>query len=601
MALSNKSLHRYTNPMRLPKQLTTIPQKPGVYIFKDKAGGILYIGKARNLKPRVRSYFQQSQELSPTKQIMVGKIKKIEYIIVSSEAEALLLESNLIQKHQPTYNVDLKDDKFFLYIKVAVQEDYPRVFTVRRVVNDGSRYFGPYVSAGATRKTLWLLRKLFPHRNFSKPPTKHEEAYLMRRYPELLGPTDKRVYRKTIEHIIRFLEGQYEDLLKDLRLQMQGASKKREFERAAKLRDHIFAIEKIMQEQKVISVKKENEDIISLARGTNVAAVNLFMVRNGKLMQRFNVLMKNAEGQTDEEILRAFVERYYLHAQDLPKTVVVPAEWSERPVTKHPMRFIAPTRGKKRKLLRLGEENAQSFLNEQRASWEKKEVKAQKALKELQTVLHLDTLPVRIEAFDISNVQGQYPVGSMVVFENGLPAKKWYRKFHIKTVRGSNDTAMMAEMLHRRFGRIVQGDSKWPRPDLVLLDGGKGQLNVAREAVGKRAGRIPFMALAKRLEDIYVPGKKQPVNLPRGSEGLFLIQRMRDEAHRFAIGFYRKKHMHSSERSQLDSIPGLGTKRKQALIRTFGSVAAIREATSEELTNVIGAAMARRLQKELTS
>lgn len=530
---------RYTKIMSLPKQVKNIPPKPGIYLFKDKKGNVLYIGKALNLKNRVKSYWQKSQEPSPAKQVMVGKITKIEYIITSSEIEAILLETNLIKKHQPPYNVDLKDDKYFLYIKITTDEEYPRVFTVRRIIKDKSKYFGPFTSARSVRATLRLLHKLFPHRNFSKIPSKRQLEYLQNRYPELLGSTNKIEYKKTIEKIVQFLQGDYEQILRDLKEQMNARSHTLEYESAARLRDKIYAIKNLSQKQKVISTKLEDEDDISLVREENIAGINLLSIRLGKLIDSKNFILKSVQDLPDDEIIQTFLERYYTQTTDIPKIIVLPAKVEGQKSMENwlKVKIIVPQKGKKRQLITMGQENAIEYLKQQKASWQKEELKAKKALEEFKKYFKLPQIPKRIEAFDISNIQGQNAVGSMVVFENGLPAKQWYRKFKIKTVKQANDPAMMAEIVQRRLKHLQKG---WSKPDLIILDGGKGQLGVVSK---KLRLKIPIVALAKQKEDIYLTKQKSPINLPKGSESLFLIQRLRDEAHRFAISFYRKVHL----------------------------------------------------------
>jgi len=524
--------------MSLPKQVKNIPPKPGVYLFKDKKGNVIYIGKALNLKNRVKSYWQKSQELSPAKQIMVSKIAKIEYIITSSEIEAILFESSLIKKHQPPYNVDLKDDKYFLYIKIAMDEDFPRVFTVRRIAKDYAKYFGPFTSARAVRQNLKILHKLFPHRNFPKIPSKRHLEYLQNRYPELLGPTNKIEYKKTIEKIVQFLHGDYEKILKDLKGQMDLHSHTMEYEKASRIRDKIQAIRKLSEKQKVISTKLENEDIISMSKEKDIACINLLLIRLGKLIDSKNFILKNIQDQKDAEIIQAFLERYYAQTTDIPGIIIAPAEIEGQKSIKNwlKVKIIVPQKGKKRQLIKMGQENASDFLKQQKTSWQKEEIKAKKALEEFKQYFELPQIPKRIEAFDISNIQGQNAVGSMVVFENGLPAKQWYRKFKIKTVKQANDPAMMAEIVQRRLKHLQKG---WPKPDLIILDGGRGQLGMVLKGL---KAKIPIVALAKQKEDIYLTKKKSPINLPKGSESLFLIQRLRDEAHRFAISFYRKTH-----------------------------------------------------------
>lgn len=564
-----------------------IPRKPGVYLYKNAAGEIIYIGKAKKLKNRVATYFQQSAALAPDKKIMVSKIKKVEFIITSSEVEALLLESNLIKKHQPPYNIDLKDDKNFLYIKITLNEEYPRVFTVRRILKDKAKYFGPFVSAISVRRTLRLLHKLFPHRNFPKPPSPNHLRYLTNRYPELLGPQDKNEYRQIIDRIINFLKGNYEDIAKDLKHKMSKAADKKLFEKAAGYRDKIQAINKVMERQKVVSTKQENQDILSLARENSQSAINLFAVRQGKLIFKQGFILTNTLNKTDGEVLQTFIERFYSQYTDLPETIIVPTHLPNTSLITEAFscQVIIPRRGTKKEYLNLGYENARNHLEQQKTSWERDDKKIRQALLKFKECLKLKIVPKRIETYDISNIQGANAVGSMIVFTNGQPDKKWYRKFKIKTVKGANDPAMMAEVIKRRFLHLKSGYASWPKPDLIILDGGKGQLNAVLKTINLK---IPIIALAKKQEDIYMPGRKSPINFPSNSTALFLIQRMRDEAHRFAITFFRATHQKHLKKSFLDEIPRLGPKKKRLLINKFGSIENIRHASKKELSRVIG-------------
>lgn len=610
--------------MTAPKRinLSKIPLQPGVYQFYDADGSLLYIGKAKRLRHRVSSYFHDSAQHSPSKQIMVGKIAKVEYIITSSETEALLLESSLIKRHQPPYNVDLKDDKNFLYIKVTVNEEFPRVFTVRRVSNDKAKYFGPYVSAFSVRQTLNTLRKIFPHRNFAKAPSKHQLEYTVKRYPELMGPADPAEYRHTIDRIIQFLNGDYQEIADIMTRQMQAASRQQQFERAGLLRDKIQAIDRIMERQKVVSPRQENYDILSLARETARAAINLFSVRHGKLIAKQDFILTNVADQTDGELLQTFIERFYSQHTHLPKTILIPTKLPDAGlITKSfGAKVVVPARGVKRQYITLGTDNAANYLEQQKASWEKDTRKIQQALLGFQELLKLKKPPRRIEIYDISNIQGTNAVGSMVVFTDGQPDKQWYRKFKIKTVEGANDFAMLAEVLTRRFDRHqpnpspYQGEGRgegtpshpqgeragergrWPRPDLVILDGGKGQLNTVLKHVSIPC---PTIALAKQQEEIYVPGRKTPLHFPEDSQSLYLIQRMRDEAHRFAITFYRQRHGKGTTHSVLDDIPGVGPRMKKKLIAAFGSTKQIRTQSEKDLAEVVGPALAKTIKEYL--
>jgi len=587
-----------------PATIVSIPQKPGVYLFKNATGDTLYIGKAIRLQSRVASYFHTTPSHAPHKQLMVPKIKKVEYIITSSETEALLLESNLIKKHQPPYNIDLKDDKNFQYIKITTTEEFPRVFTVRNVLKDKNKYFGPYVSGSSVKQTLQLLRKLFPHRNFPKAPSRQHIKYLIDRYPNLHGPRDPNEYQKTIERIIDFLHGHYGDIQKGLTSQMAAASEKHEYEKAATIRDKIQAIQRLSEKQKVVTVKTENMDIVSVATEHTTSVINVFRIRNGKLIDKQNLILRHAADDEPSSVVQAFVQQYYTHVTDIPSTIVLPIVLPNTKTIEKTfcVKILVPQRGHKKQLLKLGHENASAYLTQQKESWERDETMIKKALEELRRHVLLSKPPQRIEIFDISNIQGTNAAGSMVVFINGKPTKKWYRKFKIKTISGSNDTAMMAEVLSRRFNHQQLEDpeqsrvatTKWPKPDLIILDGGKGQLNAVLKTIKQR---IPVIAIAKRNEDLYLPQRKNPINLPTHSPALHLIQRMRDEAHRFAITFYRKIHEKKSQKSILDDIPGIGPIMKQRLLTTFGSVVGIQNATQKELAKIAGSKRAQLIRE----
>ncbi|MFA5052375.1 MAG: excinuclease ABC subunit UvrC [Patescibacteria group bacterium] len=589
-------------PTKIPAHVQTLPRKPGCYIFKKADGDILYVGKAINLKNRVSSYWHKSSQLTPHKQLMIPQIKKVEYIITSSESEALMLESTLIKQHQPPFNIDLKDDKSFLYIKITLTEDYPRVFTVRRVQKDGARYFGPYVSSMSVRQTLHMLRQLFPHRNFEKPVTNYRTKYLIRRYPELMGPQDKTEYRQSISRIINCLKGDFESVTEELKKKMADLSKRQLFEKAGQIRDILNSISYLTEKQKVISPKLEDMDIISLARNKQLGAINLFTVRHGKLLRKQVFTIKNIVDQTDAEAVQAFMEQFYPQATDLPKEIVIPGKIAGQQLFEKTFtcKLTVPERGFRRQYVKMGEENAAQFLAQQKASWEKDDAKAKQALGDFKKLLKLPSPPSRIETYDISNIQGTDAVGSMVVFTNGLPDKKWYRKFKIKTVKGSNDPAMMAEMVSRRFQHLPATSpaksASWPKPDLIILDGGKGQLSVVRHKVKIN---IPIVALAKREEEIFIPGKPVPVRFPRNSEALFLIQRMRDEAHRFAVSFFRKTHGRGAKKSLLDDIPGLGASNRKKLIKAFGSALGVRDAGERELAAVVGPKLAKTIKENI--
>lgn len=575
-----------------------LPDKPGVYVFRDVKGKILYVGKAKLLKRRVLSYFQKKNSLEPSKQIMVTKIADLDYTVTDNETEALLLESTLIKKHLPPYNIILRDDKSFLYIKIPLAEEFPTVTLTRRVVHDKSRYFGPYTSAMAVRQTLKMLKNIFQYRTC----TPHQgkpcfDVHLHRCLGPCYDAISREQYRKrVVEPIIDFLTGKSGDIAQSFRTQMADASKNKEFERAAVLRDRALALERVTQQQKVITPGFRNFDIVSLARDRDWAAINLFPVRHGTLLQKQNFLMQQLPDSPDTDIVSAFLEQYYPRAVDKPKTVFVPIKLNgvrdmERTLQ---LELKVPERGKKRQLLKMGNENAKDYLERKRATWLADTNRSRLALERLSKALGLGKIPDRIECYDISNNQGIHAVGSMVVVERGLPAKNEYKKFSIKISGKPDDFAMMAEMVTRRLKH-----DDWKKPDLIILDGGKGQLSTVWNATKNLRKGIPIIALAKREEELFLPGLTQPVMLPRGSEELFLVQRIRDEAHRFAITFYRNKHGKATVKSVLDEISGIGPKTKKLLIKKFGSVKGIREASEAEVVKVVGTKKAKVLLESL--
>jgi excinuclease ABC subunit C len=603
----------------LRRQLQTLPAKPGVYTFFDAKGGVLYVGKATSLKSRVSSYFTKSNGLSPAKRIMVGRIVRLETIVTSSELEALMLETTRIKSLHPPFNIVMRDDKNFLYIKVALKEPYPSVTTVRRLTKDGSRYFGPYVSAGAVYFTLKLLKKIFPYKNCSNAPEKPcFEYHLHRCLGHGTDEVSKEVYRKIIHDLTHFLRGDTKDVRKELEKQMKAASVKHQFEKAAVARDRVFAINKLMQQQNAIMPADVNVDCIGYATQGSLASVNRLVIRNGKILDRQTFLLQHVQDEEPKDVLVSFMEQFYSQVTDPPERIALPFALMLSPAfhTAVDADTFIPQRGRLKKLMKVSELNAAEFLRQQKASFEKDDVRLLKGLRELANALDLDNPPKRIEAFDVANVQGEHATGSMVTFVNGRPEKKWYRRFTIKTVKGANDPAMMAEMLTRRFGHSPSSPSPlageglgvrgWPTPDLVILDGGAGQLGVVTRALGKI--EIPIVALAKaghahepqqgdreRIFRLNHPPKK----LPNPSDGLFLIERIRDEAHRFTIAGYRGKHRKASIRSVLDSIPGVGPTMKKKLLKAFGSVTKIRQATEAEVVKVVGPKLAEKILTKL--
>ncbi|MFA6272142.1 MAG: excinuclease ABC subunit UvrC [Patescibacteria group bacterium] len=585
----------------MQKKLENIPQKPGVYFFKDGKNNILYIGKATNLKSRVRSYFQKSASLEITKQIMVQKAVDVDYVIVDSPTEALLLESSLIKRYKPPYNINLKDDKYFVYLKVTLEEEFPRVLTVRRVEKDKNRYFGPYASATAVKNTLHLLKRIFPYKICKNPPEQPCLGYHIGRcLGHVTDVNTKKDYQQIVQGVLNFLEGKNTKIVSDLKSEMKLAAKQKRFEKAARLRDQIFSIGSVMERQKVVSTKKENQDYISIARTESIAAINLFMVREGKLIHQESFLLEHVKNRPDEKLLESFLSQYYSQVSQFPKQIFIPVGLNDAEILEQftKAKISVPKRGKKQKLIKLGAVNAEQYLRRHELEVASRDQIGMKAIQELAEKLGLKKPPHRIEAYDISNIQGTNAVGSMVVFTDGLPNKAQYRKFKIKTVKGANDPAMMREVLSRRFEKVkTEMKNRWLLPDLVILDGGKGQLSSGVSVFARSGIKIPIVALAKQEEEIFIPGKSESIRISHDSESLKLLQRIRDEAHRFAIGFYRSRHRKATHRSLLDEIPGVGPVLKKKLILEFGSVQGIREASGQELEKILGKNLAKNIKQ----
>src|SRR5579883_858769 len=654
---------------KIQSVLHSLPHKPGIYLMKDAEGTILYVGKAISLYNRVRSYFQESTDLSPKNRSMVAKVEDIEFLVVQNEVEALVLESNYIKQYRPKYNVLLRDDKNYPYIKVALTEDFPRVYRVRSYHRDGNRYFGPYTNSGAVDATLDVLNKLFAYRtcrydasNWAPPrngeppagwkqkllPRPCTQYYIHRCIAPCVAYASREEYDAVIRQVILFLEGKHDEVLKQLEAQMAEAAENLNFEEAARIRDRIQAVERILEKQRIISTEgQDDQDVIALASGEDETCAQVFFFRNGKLVGREYFILQGTRDSSPGEIITTFMMQFYDSSPHVPAEIIVEAEPDDRSAIqawlkekrKGAVTITTPKRGEKLRLVEMVKQNAREVLEQQRIKWLSDSQKTQLALEEIQEALNLAAPPYRMECYDISNTQGTNSVGAMVVFEGGRPRSSEYRRFKIKTVEGANDFASHQEVLRRRFRKAagqqeaeLEAESSaaldgvgqkapieetsadgqersessaqqerlqhdWALPDLVIIDGGKGQLNAALEVMNELRLDIPIIGVAKEegshsklatAEEIYIPGSSEPVILPRSSQGLYLLQRIRDEAHRFGITYHRKLRSEKTFKSVLDEIPGIGPKRKKALMTHFGSVRAISAASLDELAALDG-------------
>jgi excinuclease ABC subunit C len=590
-------------------RLAAVPLKPGIYIHRDVEGKVLYVGKSASLRNRLRSYFGSKKNLNAKTFELVARIADFEYIVTESEQEALLLENSLIKKYKPKYNVRLKDDKTYPYIKVDLAEEFPRVYVTRSTANDGARYFGPFASAGSVRKTLDLLKRLFPYRSCTKAITGTDdrpclEFHIKRCVAPCTGYASKMDYAKVIDQVLLFLEGNTKNVVSELESAMLEASNSLEFERAGALRDRLKAIERVYEGQKVVGLGRENLDVISAAYGGEEAWVEIFFIRQGNLIGRDHFTMSGTRDEVGSEILARFIEQFYTSASHVPRRILVPEVINRKDVITGwlesrrdgPIEILIPQRGAKRKLVKMVSDNAAQGLEQLKLKWISDTTRMEQAMSELQEELNLPTLPQRIECYDISHIQGTNTVASMSVFQDGQPLSSDYRRFKIKRHTGNDDYASMKEVLTRRFKRLKnareggeESASFAASPDLVLIDGGKGQLSSAVEAMlFLGLPDIQLASIAKREEEIFLPDAAEPVIMARNSQALFLLQRARDEAHRFAITFHRNLRGKASVKSALDLVPGIGPKRRKMLIRTFGSVKGIREASEEQIAAAPG-------------
>jgi excinuclease ABC subunit C len=595
--------------------LKTLPEKPGVYIMKNAAGQIIYVGKAIILKNRVRSYFQESKDHTPKTRKLVSQIADLEWIVVGSELEALILEMNLIKKYRPRFNIRLKDDKRYPYIKVSLAAAFPKVTVTRQMVNDGSHYFGPYTSVWAVHQTLDVLRHLFPYLTCDREITGHDARPCLYYDIKLcsgpcIGAIDQAGYRRLIDDLCAFLDGHTEPIVERLRQEMTQAAEGMQFEKAAALRDQINAIDRVVEKQKVITSDQRDSDVLAMARSDGEACVQIFFIRNGKLIGREYFVLEGTEETPDTEVISEFMKQFYSEAASIPEQVLLPNEIEEAQIIKQWMKskrggkkveISVPKSGTSQDLVKMATENAVETLQALRVQWEADKNKQTQALTELQQALGVEKPLNRIECYDISNTQGTASVGSMVVFEQGTPAKNMYRHFNIKTVVGPNDFASMEEVLTRRFKRWQATQEQHAvgakidpsfsvLPDLLIVDGGKGQLGRAMIVLDEfgLSDKITLVGLAKQQEELFRPNVDTSLLLPRHSQALYLVQRVRDEAHRFAITAHRKARGKLGVASRLDAIPGIGPQRRKALLTHFGSIEGIRNATLEELTQVAG-------------
>jgi excinuclease ABC subunit C len=620
------------SPARFSEQLSRVPTGPGVYIMRDAGQHVIYVGKAANLRGRMRSYFGSPLSMEPKTRALSESIADFEYVVTHTEQEAMHLEAELVKRYQPLFNIRLKDDKHYPYLKVDLADPWPRVYITRRVEKDGGRYFGPFANAGSVRRTLDLVNKLFPWRSCTRTITGTDprpclDYYINRCIAPCTSYCTREEYDEVIRQVILFLEGRTEEVVRHLKREMAAASAALEYERAARIRDQLDAIGRVTERQTVASTRPADEDVFGLARDETGAVVQVLFIRGTRMVGADSFTMDGTKGETDADVLASFVTQFYESATYVPRRVIVPVALPEQDIIEAMLagrrgakvEVLVPQRGEKRGLVEMAAKNARESMDMARVKWLADADKRDAALDELQEALDLPVRPSRIECYDISNIHGTSSVGSMVVFRDGHPRPQEYRRFRIKTVEGANDFASMAEVLRRRFRRArerllrdtgagapeveatagengrreardpARDESFAALPGLVIIDGGKGQLSAAVDVMREMGVKeIPAVGLAKQHEEIYVQDVSEPVVLPRTSQALYLVQRIRDEAHRFAITYHRGVRGKVGFQSALDTIPGVGPKRKKALLRKFGSVKGVREATVDEVASTAG-------------
>ena len=576
------------------EKVSHLPTTPGVYLWRDKYQRIIYVGKAINLRNRVRSYVQQDVNRSVKVTAMMRRAWDVETIQTKTEMEALILEATLIKEHHPKYNIMLRDDKTYPYVKITVQEDFPRLFMTRRLERDGAKYFGPFTDVTAVHHVLRILRSYYPLRTCKSMKVERPCLQYHMHYCE--GPCMKYVtveaYRKYIDDIVALFEGKQVQVIQEITSKMEQASEDLEFELAAKYRDDLLSIQKVQEKQRMVT-QRGDMDVLGMAIDGPMACIQLFFIRSGRLLGRENYFVQH-EGDSPDLVMTEFIKQYYGGSTFIPKELLLPMDSVDRELFSEwfssmkgqQVDVSVPQRGYKKDLIKMAEENAQNFLAERRRQWQYTIDKSGGAVKKLAEVLDLPRLPERMECYDISHMQGAETVASMVVFEGGKPAKREYRRFKLKTVQGKpDDFASMAEIMERRYGN----EKDWPMPDLIIIDGGKGQLNAALPVIrAMGVTDVPVISLAKRIEEVFVEGESESIILEHHTPELQLLQQIRDEAHRFAITYHRRLRGKRNLESVLDHIEGIGPKRRKALYKHFGNLDAMRVAELEELESVEG-------------
>lgn len=590
----------FETPAAVAAKLPHLPESPGVYLWKDADGTVLYVGKAKRLRSRVRSYFASDHYASVKTQHLVRLIAELDTIVVPSEAHALILEANLIKEYRPKFNIALRDDKSYPYIKVTLQEPFPRVYVTRRLVSDGGRYFGPYTDVGAMRRALNVVKRIFTVRSChyalmdEVPDRPCLDYHIGKCKAPCVGYQTEADYRGMIDEVVLFLDGRTADVMKRVRARMLDASASLNFERAAELRDALVRLEKLEEPTVVVQVEGGDRDVIGYARDGDDACVTILRVRGGKLLARDQRYLENLEGEEDAAILSAYLARTYVSSEEHAAELLVPMDFEDRVLLEESLphtRVVVPQRGSKRELVQLADQNARHLLEEFKLASLEAEERAASPVYDLQRELGLQKLPRAFVCFDISTTQGTDTVGSCVWFENGRAKRAEYRKFKVKTVEGTDDFASMREVVGRYFGRRLEEQK--PLPDLVVIDGGKGQLNAAHEALSALGlGELPLISLAKREEEVFVLGRSESLRLSRRSPALRTLQQARDEAHRFAVTFNRARRTARTLTSELLRIPGIGPNKRRALLKAFGSLQGVKDATAESIAAVPGFSIA---------